>query len=360
MKLFNNFVLNTQNIRNNILNFKQYCQDTKICAIVKADAYGHGIEGVASKIKDIVDFFGVADEKEASKVRNVSAKPILILNRISSANFAWAIQNCISLSVSSLKYLIQLNAVAKKLNHPVKIHLKINTGMNRLGLSKPSELKKILNYIKTSKFIIFEGIYTHFFDSINLEQTEKQYQKFCNFLNLIDTKNIIVHASSSNAVFLNKKYAFDMVRLGILMYGYLDFNAPFALKPAVKVTSKIVNVVKVKKGENVGYGSNFVAKNNMKVATVGIGYADGFLRANSNTGKVIIGNQICSIVGNVCMDLFMIDVTNIKCKIGDEVIILGNSDTQKIDAQDIALLTHTICYEVLTNFKRDRMNYILK
>lgn len=360
MKLFNNFIVHTQNIRNNILNFKQYCKDIKICAVVKADAYGHGIEGVACKIKDIVDFFGVADEKEAMKVRNISAKPILILNLISSVNFAWAIQNCVSLSVGSFKYLKQLNVIAKKLNKKVKIHLKINTGMNRLGISKQSDFKKILNYINSSKNIILEGIYTHFFDSANTATTEKQYQKFCAFLNLLDTKNVIVHASSSNAAILNKKYVFDMVRLGILMYGYLDFSAPLKLNPAVTITSQVVNVVKIKKGQCVGYGSNFVAKSNIKVATVSLGYADGFLRANSNIGKVIVKDKICSIVGNICMNLFMIDVTNINCKIGDEVIILGTSDTQKIDAQDIANLTHTICYEVLTNFKRDRMNYVLK
>ncbi len=359
MRSLNDFIVYTGNIRQNILNYKCFFNGVKICAIVKADAYGHGIEGVVKGIMNTVDFFGVADEFEALKTRRVSSKPILVLNMINSDSFAEIIRQNISLSVSSLDYLKRLEKVAKRLNKQVRVHLKINTGMNRLGISNIKVFKKICEYINQSQNIVLEGIYTHYFDSTNREKTEKQYAKFCEFLSEIDTKNIIVHASASNAGFLDRKYVFDMVRLGNMMYGYLDLTAPFKLLPALKINATIVNIVRIKKGETVGYGSNFVAPQSMKVATVSLGYADGFLRANSNGGKVIIMHNYAKIVGNVCMDLFMCDVTHIDCKVGDKVTIIGQSGDKNIDANFMAKVTHTINYEILTNFKKDRMNYIV-
>lgn len=359
MNLLNTFEIFTDNIRQNITNFKSHFKNVKICAIVKADAYGHGIEGVVKDIERLVDFFGVVDEQEALKVRNVSSKPILILSMINNCSLNEIIKQNISLSASNMPYLKRIEKTAKIENKVAKIHLKINTGMNRLGLYTKQNFIKLVEYINQSNYLTLEGIYTHFYDSTNKERTEVQYQKFCEYLRLIDTKNVIIHASASNACFLDDKYLFDMVRLGNLIYGYLDFIPPFLLHPALKITSTIVNIVNVKKGEGIGYGAKFIAPKNMKVATISLGYADGFLRANSNNGEVIVKNNYAKIVGNICMDLFMIDVTNINCKIGDKVIVLGSNGSKQITATQIANRTNTINYEVLTNFKRDRMNYII-
>lgn len=363
MKLLNTCFVNTQNIRHNILNFKKQFEGTKICAVVKADAYGHGMEAVCNSIRDIVDFFGVADEREALKVRRISSKPILILGMIASENFSAVIKQNVSVSVSSLTYLKKMEQVAKKLNEKVRVHVKINTGMNRLGIKSVSAFKKILDYIKNSNHIVLEGVYTHFYNSTNKVDTEKQYQKFCPFLKKLGSKNIIIHASASNACFLDKKYAFNMVRLGLLMYGYSNFNPKFRLLPAMNIFATIVNITTVLHGDGVGYNHAYIANNAQKIATISMGYADGLMRANSNKGKVIVNGKFAKIVGNVCMDLCMIDITNIDCKVGDRVVILGESDNKnglKIDANDIAQTTNTISYEILTNFRHDRMDYVVR
>lgn len=356
MQLFNVFTIYPKNIVNNILEFKKHC-DAKICAIVKADAYGHGIDGVVQNVRRYIDFFGVADECEALKVRALSSKPILILNMTLKQNLEMLIKNQISLSVSSVKYLKTILKIAKKLKIKAKVHIKINTGMNRLGFSNMESFKTALELLKKEDSVIFEGIYTHFFDSANRITTEIQYNDFCRYINIAKQNfNPIIHASASNAVLMDKKYQFDMVRLGISMYGYSELNA-VKFTPALSLTSKITNILSVKKGQTVGYSGNYTAQSNIKVACVALGYADGLLRANSNNGKVIVNGKYAQIIGNVCMDLFMIDVTNIKCKLGDDVVIIGRQAGLEITAQDIAKRTNTICYEVLTNLKRDRMNY---
>lgn len=369
MKLLNDFYLLKDNIIHNIMEFKKAYAKPKICAIVKADAYGHGIEGVANAIKRIVDFFGVADSLEAIKVRAVSAKPILILSMVDSADLSQCIRANISLSVSQICYLKQVEKYARKLGQKAKIHLKINTGMNRLGFNSKKNFLSAVNYISKSKFLVLEGIYTHFFDSLNEKSVERQYEKFKSYLNLLDTRKIIIHAGASNASVLSSRYHFDMVRLGLFMCGYCEKlgynthndsntkNENFALLPALKITAKIVHIVSVKKGEYVGYGKNYLATHNMKIACVSMGYADGFLRTNSNKGRVIVNGKFASIVGSICMDLFLLDVTNLACKLGDEVTILGKSGELEIDANEIATNANSIAYEILTNFKRDRMNY---
>lgn len=357
MKLLNNFVVYPQQILSNIREFKKHCS-AKICAIVKADAYGHGVEAVASCIRQEVDFFGVADECEALKVRNVTSKPILILDMARSANLATLICHNISLSVSNIVYLKQIEKTAKALKIKAKVHLKINSGMNRLGFCNKQIFQKVLDFIYNSEWLVFEGIYTHFCNTDSKECTENQYKIFCEYISLIrKTSMPIVHASASNGVLVDTKYQFDMVRLGIAMYGYCEKIS--GISPALRITSTIVNIVSVKKGQTVGYGNTFKAPKKMRVACVSLGYADGFLRANSNNAHVIVNDCLVSVVGNVCMDLFMIDVSHIKCKVGDKVVILGKSAHHKIDAEDIARRTHTIPYEVLTNFKRDRMDYIV-
>lgn len=367
MKLLNSFYLLKNNIRHNIMQFKNKYSKPKICAIVKADAYGHGLDGVVGSIKDLVDFFGVADSLEAVKVRAVSSKPILVLSMVDECDMIKCIKGNISLSVSNIKYLKQLESYAKKTGQKAKIHLKINTGMNRLGFKSIKCFLFAVNYITNSKYLVLEGVYTHFFDSVNENILEKQYKIFNNFLSAINTQDIIVHAGASNASVTNLKYHFDMVRLGLFIYGYcekfkdsfISTCDEFKLLPAVKITAKIVNIVDIKKGEYVGYGRNYIATHSIKVACVSMGYADGFLRTNSNKGKVIVNDRFAPIVGTICMDLFMIDISNISCKIGDEVVILGRSGTLEIDANEIATNTNTIAYEILTNFKRDRMNYYI-
>ena len=364
MKLLNDFYLIRDNLWHNIAEFKKV-YSVKICAIVKADAYGHGIEEVVHSIKSMVDFFGVADSLEAVKVRAITSKPILVLSMVDATALDECILGNISLSVSQVMYLKKIEAVAKKLGTKAKIHLKVNSGMNRLGFGNKKSFVKALEIIQKSNFLVLEGVYTHFFDSLSDDVMEEQYNKFKQYLSFIDTPNVIIHMGASNASIASPKYHFDMVRLGLFMYGYIECQKKlsnnqsqlFNLLPALKITAKIVNIVDVKKGDYIGYGRNYIATHSIKVACISMGYADGFLRANSNIGRVIIKGKFAPIVGSVCMDLFMVDVTDILCKVGDEVVILGKGGNIEIEASEIANNTKTIVYEVLTNFKRDRMNY---
>lgn len=362
MKLLNEFEFSYKIIRQNLLAYKQKFNDVKVCAIVKADAYSHGLTNVVLATKSLVDFYGVADSLEALKVRNVTSKPILILNMVDSDDLPTLIEQNISLSVFSLSFLNQVEKQAKLQNKIANIHIKINTGMNRLGLKRLTLFKKILEKIEQSKYLKLEGVYSHIYNSSNEKDCEKQREIFMSFLKLIDKKTkYIAHLSASEIAVKNPNFKFDMVRLGLLIYGYNSAGFLKSLKPCLKITSKIVNIINIKKGEIVGYGANFVAQKNMKIGCVAMGYADGFLRSNSNKGKVIINGEFCNVVGNVCMDLFMVDITNVDCKIMDEVVILGsqsyNGKTITITAEDLAKINQTIPYEILTNFKFKRMLY---
>lgn len=345
----------------------------RLCAMVKANAYGHGLRNVVEILKDDVDFFGVANLTEALEVKKISnEKDILIVGRTS--DFEKTIKNEISFAIVSKeqfdKLLEFLHNYARinneNLYEETKIHIKINCGMNRFGINKLSEFSYI--YKQSMKFNIkVEGIFTHFPCVENVAIFEKQKLFFNRFLKEIpNNQNPIIHIGGSGVIFepnskksvyqLPNYFAdYNMVRVGILLYGYGDKGKLKNLKHAMKIISKVVNILNVKKGEYVGYGTNFKAKSDMKIAVVPVGYADGLSRAYGEVGylKVVIkkGNKKtkikCPIVGKICMDLTMIDVTNIDVQIGDEVIVLDDADM-------MARKLKTISYEILTNFSKIR------
>lgn len=360
MKSYSNFIVNTKAILQNITEYKKTNNQTKICAVVKADGYGLGIENFVKEIEHKVDFFAVACFLEAIKLRKLTKKPILILNNVPAENLKTCADNNISISVFYAKQLKNIKKFVK--NGTLKIHFAINTGMNRIGFDSLVDFKKCICYAKKQKQIQIEGIFTHFYNASNNDNTYEQVCIFNHFLEVAKTcqlQNLIIHTSASDASFLYKNYCFDMVRLGICMYGYSSLN--IKLKQALSIESKVINICKVKKGQSVGYGKEFIAKKDMVVATIPLGYADGIFRNYSKNGKVIICGKYCKIVGNICMDMFMCDVSGLDIKIGDKVIVLGcYKNRLKITANDIAKDCNTICYEILTNIKRNRFNIIKK
>lgn len=358
VKSFSNFIIQKNNLIKNIKNFKHFKPNVKICAVVKANAYGMGMNTICKIVYNLVDFFGVACAKEALKLRKITKKPILILGSVCEKNILICLKNKISLTVSSLKELNEILVVAEKNNLIANVHFKINSGMNRLGFANEEEYRKALDVIFNNCSLFLEGVYTHFADVNNKDRTEKQYLKFKKFLSYGKSKDTIVHAASSNFALLNDKYCFDMVRLGILMYGYAETKPPFELLPICKITSKIVKIQNVSADDFVGYGSGFFAKRNLKVAVVPIGYADGFLKCYAGKAQIIIKNKKCFVIA-VCMDMIVVNITNINCDEGDEVIILGESKNQKITAEDYALWGKSIPYEVLTSLKIERFNYLI-
>ena len=346
-------IINKNALYNNIKVFKKLCGKSKICAVVKANAYGLGDELIVNLIKNRVDFFAVANFDEAFRVRKWTNKPILILGEIDYNNIEDCINNNISLSVSNEKSLKQINKVAVRINKVAKIHFKINTGMNRLGFKNLNTFLYVYNKYKNKENIIYEGIFSHIYDADNYEKTKKQKHIFDTFLNSIDNQNLIKHIASTSVCLKYSNMNYDMCRIGIGLYNYAPNNKYF-LQPILSLKTKIINIIKINKNENVGYGCGFVANKKMKIAVLPIGYADGLSRLLSNKSKVLLKNNFCNIIGNVCMDMCFIDVTNVACKIGDIVTIIGKENDKEINAVDIAKIVGSIDYEVITNINNAR------
>ena len=366
-------IVSKKNLISNVESIKKLLKkNTLICAMVKADAYGHGLTEIVQVIKDEVDFFGVANLNEAIQVKKASnSSQILIVGK--TDDYLTAINNDISFSIFSLA---QLQDLIQKMNNYAKniilktpkIHIKINCGMNRFGVRKLSEFIKIYK-LALENDIVVEGVFTHFSTAgQNDEIFIKQKMKFNSFLKEIPNNQMpIIHIGGSGVIFdagNHHPYTlpdinidFNMLRVGILIYGYSPTKKVDCLKRVMRIESKVVHINSVKKGEYIGYGTNFKAKKDMKVAVVPIGYADGLLRAYSTCGKLKIVKKIdgakrvysCNIVGNICMDLTMIDVSDIEnVEVGERVIILDNADKM---ARDLS----TISYEILTNFSKLRV-----
>lgn len=325
---------------------------TKILAVVKADAYGHGAEKISKALQKYgVDFFGVASLYEAFKLRQANIKkPILILG-YTSPEFYKDLSNLkISQTVFSLEMLKELITVAKKIKKYLKIHLKVDTGMNRLGVY-PEQVKESLQLIVNNPYLILEGIFTHYAKAdVEKKETFKQLKKFNYCLkenNLTADKNLLIHTANSAAILQYKETYFNMVRAGLLLYGISPIRKNFSLQPVLSLKTKIISIKNVLAGQGVSYEHTFIAKRNSKIAVIPIGYADGYLRGLSNCGEVLVKLQIAKVVGMICMDFSLIDVTDIKdIKVGDEVVIIGRQGNKIITAENIAKKLHTIPYEV--------------
>lgn len=328
--MYNQILISRTNIINNIKLIKTKNQKSKICAMVKANAYGVGVKQVVKTIAEYVDFFGVSNFLEAKEVKKYTNKKILIVgplykNNIDT-NFSYA---CFSLE--DVKYL------AKK-NKEINIHIKINSGMNRYGVKTLQEFLEILKIIKKSK-LKFEGLFTHFatVDEF-VEQQNNLFQQFIKLANKCDFYPI-VHADNS---FVNEKFnhGYDMVRIGFNLFN----NNECGFLPAVKIKSNVVQVNEIEKEELVGYNRRFIAPKKIKVGVVPIGYADGFDMKNIGL-KLKVQGKLCKVL-NICMDCFMIDITNTNIKKRDEIYLLDNFNSLKLYAKHLK----TSEYEIMTKF----------
>jgi len=354
MKCFNDYIVDIDILKNNCWNIKKLIgKNVKFCAIVKADAYGLGCEAICKSLKGLADFFAVACLKEALKIREFDkTTKILILGVVSPKEYEICAENNISISIGTLEQLEKIN------NEKLNIHLQVNTGLNRFGFRSLVEFKKALKLIDSKENVKLEGVYSHF---ATKEQDVKfiniQFFKFLQFKNLVKDKNVICHIANSFATLQNEKFHLEMVRNGFsLYYGYKNiFN-----KPVLTIKSKVINITTIKKGDSIGYDRTYVATKKMKVAVISIGYADGFDRRLSNNFQVIINDKKCPVVGLVCMDVFMVDISDVNAQVGDEVILLGKSKNHQITLFDYAKSLNTSPYEVLLKFNHKRMNYIIK
>lgn len=321
-------------------------KETELMAIVKADAYEHGaIQIVKTLAKEGVRRYGVAHLSEALHIRKyVEDVDILIMGYTPEYLAEKAIKNNITLTVYTYDQAKVFSEVAMATNNKVKLHIKIETGMNRLGFMPNSENIKIIKDIFNMKNVEVEGIFTHFpAADDDREYTLKQVEKFnhvCKGLQELNIDIPLKHVCNSAAIMNFPELNYNMVRAGIILYGVYPYpeadREVLKLKNILTIKAQISHVKEVDKGEKLSYGLTYETKKKSEIATVPIGYADGFSRLLSNKGSCIVKNTMVPIVGRLCMDQCMVDVTGLDVNRGDEVVLMGSKGKKEITIEEIA------------------------
>ena len=358
--------VNLSALRRNVHALKELLpKQTKSLVMVKANAYGTGMKRTAVFIEELgIDYLGVAYTDEGVRLRNYGVKcPILVMSP-SSDDFHDCIEYNLEPAIFSLKLLddfVGTLILKKRFGFP--IHLKIDTGMNRLGL-KPSEISNFMDILHSQPELRLKGVYSHFAESDNeLDSTftEHQFGVFidaCNLLSAHISYPFIKHIANSAAIITQPKAALDMVRMGLIVFGVSqNLKSEKELDPVIEWLSEVTQIKQLKKGDSVGYNREFIAENETDIAIIPVGYADGFRRSlGGGKGTVFIGGKSCKTVGNICMDMAMVDVTGLKLQEGDTVEIIGENQS----IRDFSNQLDTIPYEVLTALSlRVHRNYIL-
>lgn len=337
-------IISLSQFRENIKNIRKKLEpETKFLAVVKADAYGHGALKIAKTAeKENVDYFGVATLDEAIELREGGVQtPILILTEPLDNSISRAFYYDVSLTIYSKKMLNKLARLKDKYSKPIKLHLKVDTGMNRIGIQE-KEVIPFIKEIKKYPNFYLEGLLTHLAESDNKcsNYANEQYDRFFEIINLLKKNNIeipLIHMANSGAIINFPRTQLDMVRTGIALY-----------KNVATFKTRILQIKYVQKNEPIGYSRGFVASEKIRIAVLSVGYADGYSRLLSNKGAVLIKGQHCPIVGNICMDISMVSIPEeLNINVGDEVTLIGDDNDSKISVDDIADLMGTISYEVL-------------
>jgi len=353
--------INLNSLIHNFNQIKSYCNNSKIMAVVKANAYGHGvIECTKILEKNKVDYFGVAFVEEGIELRLSGIKtPILTLGGISGHQIELFLDHEIDLLASSISKLEQIELKAKELNKIANIHIKIDTGMERVGIHYySSALTNLIKKAINSDHLKLVGISTHFADSEIIDQnfTKLQRERFNNIINQFEKiipKNIIRHISNSGGLLSSKDNHLDMVRPGRILYGIsagTHTDHILDLKPCLEIYSEVSYFKVVRKGDPVSYGRTWSPKEDTRVVTIPLGYGDGIPRNLSNKGNVIIRDKVYPIVGNICMDQFMVNIgPKGEAYNGDKVVFVGKSGDESISLVDIAKTINTDALEVVTH-----------
>lgn len=332
---------------------------TKRCGVVKADGYGHGAVQVAQQlVKDGVDFLAVAIAQEAIELRDAGIDtPILVLTPVEASFMEELICKDVSMTTTEPGHARQIAETSNRLNHQAKIHLKVDSGMSRIGVQDSYEGSVVLRELEEGQ-VDFEGIYTHFADADNMEDSSFTHDQFNHFINVVDKLQEkgydfkIKHACNSAATIRFPNYHLDMVRLGISLYGYQPDESMMDLidlKPVMTVETKIAYLKTLQPQRKVGYGCTYEVSRPSQIATLILGYADGVLRTLSNTGSFIVHGQRAPIVGRVCMDQLMVDVTMTpQAEMGDRVVWFGDETKDIYSLFDICKEAGGFHYEMLT------------
>lgn len=362
--------INLASFRHNIAEIKRIITPgAGIMAVIKADAYGHGVLNIAREAADAgIGFFAVARMNEAAVLRNAGIKtPLLLFDDSRTYGADKYIDLDIRASVNSMEDAEFFSATAAGCSSKLRVHIKIDTGMGRLGFladgltscGDGSPLAEKIRKISGLPNIEIEGIYSHFANSDTKDKTHaleqlELFRKLAESIEPVLHKKPLLHMANSGAIMEIPDSHFDMVRAGIIMYGLYPSGevdrSIIDLKPVMSLKSRIVHLKKVGPGFKVSYGSTYVTDKETVIATIPAGYADGISRHLSSNGDMLVKGKRAPIIGRVCMDLTMLDVTGIEgVSVHDEVVIIGRQGGEEISADEIAARTGTINYEVVTS-----------
>lgn len=335
-------------------------ENTKILAVVKANAYGHGAIGVAKFLEDKADYLAVAATDEALELRKNGVNcPILILGHIPYGDYDNIVKYNVTPTISDFYEAELLSKAAVKAGVTVPLHIAVDTGMNRIGFKCDDASIEEIKKIKKLPNIEIEGVFSHLAaaDMLDKVYTKMQAEKFDDFVLKLKNAGInvsIKHLYNSAAIAdLEKKY--DMVRQGIILYGLkpsdeVEFNNINVPQPVMSMKTRVVQVKTLPAGESISYGCTYTTEKETRVATLCAGYADGVTRVLSNNGEVLIRGKRAKIIGRVCMDQFMVDVTDIpEAEAGDTATIFGTDGKETISVDEIAKKANTINYEIICN-----------
>lgn len=344
-------------IRGNVAAVKEKVKaGTKIFAVIKADGYGHGAIPIAKVIDDITDEYGVAILEEGVALRRAGIKkPVLILGYTAKQQYAEMIKYDIMTTVFHFDMAKEISEEACRQGKTAKIHLALDTGMTRIGFQLKEESIEEIRRIASLPNLEIAGCFTHFAkaDEEDASFTRIQFQRYMEFVKRLENEGVTIplcHVANSAAIMEFPEMQLDMVRSGIVTYGLYPSEEVkkehLALKPAMSIRTHVSHVKEVEKGVGISYGSTYVTSKKTMVATIPVGYADGYPRALSNTGRVLIHGQSAPILGRVCMDQFMVDVTGIDgVHPGDLVTLVGNDQAETISVEELSGQAHSFNYE---------------
>lgn len=343
---------------------KKIGDDVGLMAVIKADAYGHGAVPVASCLNDIVDGFCVALVEEAVILRRKGiSKPLLLLGYTDPYQYPEILKYGISQTIYSYEMAESLSQAAVALNTVVKVHIKLDTGMGRIGFLPKEESVAEIKRIAELPNLLIEGIYTHLAkaDEQDREFTKQQMEQFHVFVSKVEKEGINIplkHAANSAAIMEYPDIYLNQVRSGIVLYGLYPSSQvhkeQLPLTPALELKSQIIHIKELPKGSPIGYGSTYVTEREVtRVATIPVGYGDGYPRSLSNKGRVLIAGGFAPIIGRICMDQFMVDVTDIeKANIGSVVTLVGQDGNASLSIEEVAELSGSFNYEFCCDIGR--------
>jgi alanine racemase len=349
--------VNLSRLSRNLQAIRAHVAPARVMIVVKANAYGHGLAEVAKQLGPQADYVGVAVLEEGIFLRELGVEaPILVLGGIWGDQLPQYLQHNLTLTASSVERLEQIDGVAARMGVKAKVHLKIDTGMERIGVHYYSA-QTLQEAPLKCKHVEVEGIYSHFAnaDARDLSHARLQLERFNEVLRFYEKNSLpmpIRHMANSAAILQLKESHLDMVRPGIMLYGVYparEVIGTVAVRPALAWKSRVVYFKVVKAGHPVSYGSTWQSDHPVRIITVPVGYGDGYFRSMSNHAQVIIRGKKYPQVGRICMDQMMVNIEADSAFNGDEVTLMGESGSTAITAQELADWAGTIPYEILTN-----------